>query len=825
MRHGALRAQEADKLKEECGVFGACFREDAAVAVYYGLVSLQHRGQESAGIAVYDGSRIRVVKGAGLATEVFEGDAFKRLPGNTGIGHVRHGVCQDNDVSGAQPFVFRHGGGMMAVAHNGSLTNGRVLRERLGRLGVVFQSESDSEVIGSLIARYFSLGMVGAIERAMEELEGAYSFVVMVDDTIYAVRDPYGFRPLIAGSGPAGWAVSSESCALDAVGITEKRDVGRGEIVVISHDGMKRIATRASRRSCPSATCIFEYIYFARPDSIIEGIGVAAAREAFGAMLAREARFDADVVVAVPESGVTAALGYSDESGIPYRQGLTKNRYMGRTFIRNSQMERELGVRLKLNAVERSCAGKRVVLVDDSIVRGTTGARLVDLMRKAGATRVDMAVSSPPVKFPCTYGIDTASRRDLVAAVKSEDEIREMIGADALHYLSIDGMLEAIGGLASARDTGEPLEFCTACLDGRYPDAISCHGKCRPPKSLSYADSGVDIDEGERAVQLIKPAVKSTFTPGVIGDIGGFGGLFKPDFAGMKEPVLVSGTDGVGTKLKIAFAADRHDTIGIDAVAMCVNDVLVSGASPLFFLDYIGCGRLDAGQIAEIVGGVAEGCRQAGCALIGGETAEMPGFYPDGEYDIAGFAVGAVDRGRIIDGSKIRPGDRVIGLASSGLHSNGYSLARKALCEVGGFLLSDIPEGMDRPLGDEMLEPTRIYVRPVLALIERVEVLGMSHITGGGLVQNPPRILPHGASMALSVDTWRRPPIFDVISRTAGVAADEMFRVFNMGIGFLVVVRPDKAREAVNILVDQGEDARIIGEIIPGDGRVEFQGV
>lgn len=825
MRHGELIELEADKPREECGVFGVCFNEGAAVAAYYGLVSLQHRGQESAGIAVCDGPRIRVVKGPGLATEVFEGDALSKLPGKTGIGHVRHGIREDNDLSGTQPFVFHHRGGMMAVAHNGSLSNAGELREKLGRSGVVFQSESDSEVIGSLIARHFSLGMVGAIERAMEELEGAYSFVVMADDLVYAARDPYGFRPLIVGSGHAGWAVASESCALDAVGITKMRDVRRGEIVVISDRGMKSISTRASQRKCAPATCIFEYIYFARPDSVIDGIGVAAAREAFGAKLAREAQFDGDVVVAVPESGVTASLGYSAESGIPYRQGLTKNRYIGRTFIRDSQMEREIGVRLKLNAIERSCAGKRVVLVDDSIVRGTTGARLIDLMRKAGAVRVDLAVSSPPIKFPCRYGIDTASRQDLVAAVKTEDEIREMIGADALHYLSIDGMLEAIGELAEARGCEEPPRFCTACLDGRYPDSVSGRDLRRAGKGLSYADAGVDIDEGERAVELMKPAVKSTFTSGVVSDIGGFGGLFKPDFSGFEEPVLVSGTDGVGTKLKIAFAADRHNTIGIDAVAMCVNDVLVSGAVPLFFLDYIGCGRLDAGRISEIVGGVAEGCRQAGCALIGGETAEMPGFYPDGEYDIAGFAVGAVDRRQIVDGSKIRPGDAVIGLASSGLHSNGYSLARKALCEEGGFLLSDIPEGLDRSLGEEMLEPTRIYVKPVLSLMNHVEVLGMSHITGGGLVENPPRILPPATSMRLCVNTWCRPRIFDIISRTAGVEREEMFRVFNMGIGFLVITRGKDAERAVDFLMGHGEDARIIGEIVAGDGRVEFEGV
>jgi amidophosphoribosyltransferase len=856
---GADGAGGVDRPREECGVFGARMNPniDAVLSTFYGLMSLQHRGQDSAGIASSDGERIRVVKGPGLASEVFHEDALARLSGHAAIGHVRNAARADEDDTAIQPFVFRYTGGMMAVAHNGSITNGRTLRERLGRSGVVFHSESDAEVIGSLIARYYSLGMVGAIERAMEDLQGAYCFLVMAGDMIYAVRDPYGFRPLAVGSSPDGWAAASETCALDATGMTSHHDVAPGEIVVVSADGVRQVPTRASRRGVRRATCVFEYIYFARPDSVVDGISVSAARQALGGRLAAESSVDADAVISVPESGVAAGLGYATASGTPYQQGIVRNRYLGRTFIRPTASQRETGVRLKLNAVEHACAGRRVVLVDDSIVRGTTSARLVGLMRKAGAQEVHLGVSSPPVKFACCYGIDTSRGRELVAATRSTEEIRQLIGADSLHYLSCEGLLDTMEELARESDSAGAgrAGFCTACFTGVYPDRVEPCGLCRLGASgpaearggegrLSYAQAGVNIDEGDRAVALMKSAVRSTFTPDVACDVGGFAGMVRFNPAGYDDPVLVSGTDGVGTKLKIAFAMDRHDTIGIDAVAMCVNDILVSGARPLFFLDYIGCGKLEAEQIAQIVSGVAEGCRQAGCALVGGETAEMPGFYPDGEYDIAGFAVGAVDRRKVVDGSDIRPGDAVIGLASSGLHSNGYSLARKALLEQGGLTVGQSLDGLGtRPglegggtlsfapgfapgctLGEEMLRPTRIYVRSVLALMEQLRVLGMAHITGGGLVENPPRMLPNGVSARLECGRWPVHPIFGLIREVGNVDAGEMRRVFNMGIGFMVVVRHGDAQRAVEILQANGEKAYVMGEIVPGGRRVLFEG-
>jgi phosphoribosylformylglycinamidine cyclo-ligase len=339
---------------------------------------------------------------------------------------------------------------------------------------------------------------------------------------------------------------------------------------------------------------------------------------------------------------------------------------------------------------------------------------------------------------------------------------------------------------------------------------------------MSYRDAGVDIDAGDALVERIKPLVAATFTPGVLGGIGGFGGLFKLDVAGMTEPVLVSGTDGVGTKLKVAFAVRRHDTIGIDLVAMCVNDVLVSGARPLFFLDYLACGRLDVDTAAQVVGGVAAGCKEAGCALIGGETAEMPGFYPAGEYDLAGFAVGIVDRPRIIDGAKVRAGDKVIGLASSGLHSNGYSLARKVFFEAAGLKASDDVAGLKGAIGDVLLTPTRIYVRPVLALIEKCEVRALAHITGGGLTENLPRVLPDGLSFRIDRGAWRPPAVFECLKELGQVDDAELFRTFNMGIGMCAVVPPSQVDAALAALTDAGEAPAVIGEVIAGRGEVVY---
>lgn len=821
-----------DTLRDECGVFGATLQGPAAESIFMGLVALQHRGQESAGIATYEGNEIKVIKDMGLVTEVFARQPATTLKGHSGIGHVRYSTNGSYDIMNAQPMTFRYIDGMMALAHNGNITNAAQLRRRLGKTGAVFQTTSDSELIGCTIARHYDLGMLGAIRKAMETLDGAYSFVVLQGETVYAARDPHGFRPLMVGEAAdgSGFYVASESCALDTLGAIRIRDVEPGEIIYMNKEGLHSAGKLNGVRH---ASCVFEHVYLARPDSCIDDIGVAEARFELGRQLARESRgIIADIVVPVPESGIGAAQGYAQESGLPYVMGMIKNRYMGRTFIQPGQTVRELGVRLKLNAVASLVRGKRVILVDDSIVRGTTSRKLVDLMKRAGATEVHVVVSSPPVRFGCHYGIDTTGRGELVATVKTTEQIREMIGAETLHYLSLEGMVLAVERARRSSGSGS-RGFCTACFDGKYPTAVDTEENrtMRATQSAkngghaTYRGAGVDIDAGNRSVELIKPHVKRTTTKGVMGGLGGFGALYNLGSLGMKEPVLVSGTDGVGTKLRIAIGMDKHDTIGVDCVAMCVNDCLVSGAKPIFFLDYIALGKLVPELVADIVKGIADGCETADCALVGGETAEMPGFYPYGEYDVAGFAVGAVEKSQIVDGTKIKPGDAVIGLASNGLHSNGYSLARKVLLTDSGLYFHEHFNELGCTVGEELLKPTRIYVRPIVSLMGAVDVLGMAHITGGGLLENPVRCLPDGCGMELDFGTWPIPPVFCMIERLGKVEKREMARVFNMGIGFMAIVRREDAQKAVESLNAAGERAFIIGRVTEGAKDMKFNGI
>ncbi|NEU27508.1 phosphoribosylformylglycinamidine cyclo-ligase [Paenibacillus polymyxa] len=342
--------------------------------------------------------------------------------------------------------------------------------------------------------------------------------------------------------------------------------------------------------------------------------------------------------------------------------------------------------------------------------------------------------------------------------------------------------------------------------------------------SEAYKNAGVDIAAGNEAVERMKKHVKRTFRPEVLTDLGGFGALFGLNKDKYEEPVLVSGTDGVGTKLKLAFAMDRHDTIGIDAVAMCVNDIVVGGAEPLFFLDYLACDKVIPEKIEAIVAGIAEGCHQSGCALVGGETAEMPGMYSEGEYDIAGFTVGIVDKSKIINGSSIAPGDTVIGLASSGVHSNGFSLVRKLLLEQEGYDLHDEIEGLNGRLGDVLLEPTKIYVKSVLALLDKVKVKGMAHITGGGFIENIPRVLPDHVNVDIQYGAWPILPIFQLMQEKGEISNKDMFTTFNMGIGMVIVVGAEHAQTALEVLKEQGEAAYVIGKVTEGSSIVTFTG-
>lgn len=339
---------------------------------------------------------------------------------------------------------------------------------------------------------------------------------------------------------------------------------------------------------------------------------------------------------------------------------------------------------------------------------------------------------------------------------------------------------------------------------------------------LTYKSAGVDIDAGDRFVEKITPLVRSTFRPEVLTDLGGFSGLFALKNKKYKEPVLVSGTDGVGTKLKVAFLADRHDTVGIDLVAMCVNDVAVTGAEPLFFLDYFATGKLFPEKTVEVMKGIVNGCRQSGCALIGGETAEMPSFYPEGEYDLAGFCVGVVDKKKIINGKKIKPKDLLIGLASSGLHSNGFSLVRKVFFEKNGLTVRDRLPGLTKPLGEELLTPTVIYVKTLLKLKERIELKGAAHITGGGITENLPRVLPKGCAAQVKRGRWEIPPIFEILQKMGEIDSEEMYTDFNMGIGMIIVVPQTDLRPALSLLKKLGQKAFVIGEIVRGDQRVDY---
>ncbi|MGE5593535.1 MAG: amidophosphoribosyltransferase [Betaproteobacteria bacterium] len=830
--------------REKCGVIGVMTAGglSASELVYYGLQALQHRGQESAGMAVSSGAgtSIRVHKAMGLVSEVFSGGVGERMKGTLAIGHVRYSTAGSAGITDAQPLVFHYPWGDLALAHNGNVVNADALRRTLGMSGSVFQTTVDTEVLGCLLARYSQNDLADALLKCMIDLEGAYSVVLMTETRLVGMRDPHGFRPLCLGVLPSGgFALASESCALDVIGADLVREVEPGEIVLIDAEGVKSVRGPGVTRR---AMCVFEYIYFARPDSVIEGINVNEARYEMGRVLAEEHRLDADVVVPVPESGVAAGLGFARESRIPFEYGLVKNRYLGRTFIQPTQGERSLGVRLKLNAVRRLVEGKRVVLVDDSIVRGTTSARLVRLLREAGARSVGLLVASPPVVYPCFYGIDTSRRGDRLAASGGEEFVLALTGADTLHYLSREGLLEAMRRAAGATRR-EELGLCLACFDGDYPVSVerdaagaaaATNGAARriaavtpgPVPRATYAGAGVDIDRGARAVELIREAVASTFDEGVVSGIGGFGGVYKLGASGSsgEDPLLVAGADGVGTKLRVAIEAGKLDTIGVDAVAMCVNDVLTCGARPLFFLDYLAQSRIDPEKVASIVSGMAEGCRRAGCALLGGETAEMPGFYGEGDFDVAGFAVGLVDRSQLVDGTRIEPGDVLIGLASSGLHSNGFSLARHVLFDIAGLGLHDEPEGVGRRLWEELLEPTRIYVRSVLELAAEVQICGMAHITGGGLIDNPPRMLPPGLGLGLRLrrGSWPVPPVFSLIQRLGNVDDHEMARTFNMGIGFVIAVKPGDVAQAVRILEAAGERCYLVGEVVPGNGEVTF---
>jgi amidophosphoribosyltransferase len=442
---------------------------EAEKLAYLGLHALQHRGQESAGIVTSDGLTSRVHKAMGTVADIFTEDVLSKIRGTLAIGHTRYSTAGDSALLNAQPILVQSNKGSIAVAHNGNLVNAMEVRSRLERQGSIFQTNSDTEVIVHLIALSREQTLPEAIADALQRVEGAFSLVLMTPDRIIAARDPRGFRPLAMGRIPAlegqtrhTIVFASETCAFDLIGATYERDVKAGELIVVGPEG---ISSSFYAPAAPQSSCIFEHVYFSRPDSMVFGRAVQTSREELGRQLAREAPVEADLVVPVPDSGVTAAVGYAAESGLPFRFGLIRNHYVGRTFIEPSQSVRDFGVKLKLNPVRSLLEGKRVVLIDDSIVRGTTSRKIVRMIRSAGAKEVHMRVSCPPTISPCYYGVDTPSKNQLIGANKSVDEIREYIGADSLAYLSLEGLKKACG-------EGEKISYCSACYTGKYPTSI-----------------------------------------------------------------------------------------------------------------------------------------------------------------------------------------------------------------------------------------------------------------------------------------------------------------------------------------------------------------
>ena len=455
------RVKRQEKLHESCGVFGVYApNEDVARLTFFALFALQHRGQESSGIATADGKKLNVYAKMGLASQVFNEEALSHLVGNIALGHNRYSTRGSSRECNVQPIVVGKGSSAIAVAHNGNIINAEHLYEELCEQGYTFHTSTDTEVIANLIHSSPEKNWVDRIKYAMHRLQGAYSLTVMTKDTLFGARDPFGIRPLCLGAIDGGWVIASETCALDHIGASFIREIEPGEIVTITENGVDSYRDKVGRR----ALCIFEYIYFARPDSVINGRLLSPARQAMGVGLAQEYPVAADLVIGVPDSATSAGIGYSYQSGIPVGEGLIKNRYVGRTFIEPDQRIRDLGVKLKFNPMPHMLQDKRMVVVDDSIVRGTTTPSVVRILRRAGAKEVHMRICAPPIRYPCFFGVDMATRGELIAAKKSIPEICNFIGADSLGYLSIEGLIKAV---ALPKET-----FCLACFTGDYPIPI-----------------------------------------------------------------------------------------------------------------------------------------------------------------------------------------------------------------------------------------------------------------------------------------------------------------------------------------------------------------
>lgn len=477
-----------DKFREECGVFGIYGHGEASKLAYLGLYALQHRGQESAGIAASDGERVRVVREMGYVNDIFNEETLEQLPGPIAIGHTRYSTAGESKLANAQPILIDCVHGQIGICHNGNIVNANEIKKELVDQGSIFQTSSDTEVVLHLYARSKATSIEEALAESIGQLSGAFSFALITKDRLVAARDPHGFRPLALGRLRDAWVVSSETCALDLIGATYVRDVEPGEVLIIGADGVKSLKPFLP---APLAHCVFEHVYFARPDSEVFGQSVNVVRTELGRRLARETGIPADVIVPIPDSGVCAAVGYSEESRIPMRMGLIRNHYVGRTFIEPAQAIRHFGVKVKLNPVKSILAGQRVVLLDDSIVRGTTSRKIVKMVRAAGATEVHVRISCPPTVSPCFYGVDTPRRAELIAATHTLEEIRRYLAADSLGYLSLDGLLSAVGE--------KRQHYCTSCYTGKYPVAFPRdeHAYLQLTLKLNGASAALPAEEAE----------------------------------------------------------------------------------------------------------------------------------------------------------------------------------------------------------------------------------------------------------------------------------------------------------------------------------------
>jgi amidophosphoribosyltransferase len=466
-----------DKFKDECGVFGIFGHHESANMAYLGLYALQHRGQESAGIAVSDGTVVRVSKAMGYVADIFSGQTLSQLPGHAAIGHVRYSTAGESRLANAQPFLIDCSHGQISICHNGNLTNADELRNELVNQGSIFQSGSDTEVVLHLYARSKARNVEDAVVESVTQLQGAFSFLMLTPDRMIAVRDPHGFRPLALGRLGDAFVVCSETCAMDLIGATYVRDVEPGELLIITPNGVRSLKPFGTAQL---AHCVFEHVYFSRPDSYVFGKSVNEVRTNLGRVLAREQRVDADVVVPIPDSGVCAAMGYADEANIPLRMGLIRNHYVGRTFIQPQSSIRHFGVKVKLNPVRSILEGRRVILVDDSLVRGTTSRKIVRMVRAAGASEVHVRISCPPTISPCFYGVDTPRRSELMAATHTIDEIRSYLDCDSVAYLSLEGLMKAVGDGSG--------NYCSSCYTGQYPVAF-------PRDERSYLQLALKLDK------------------------------------------------------------------------------------------------------------------------------------------------------------------------------------------------------------------------------------------------------------------------------------------------------------------------------------------